>query len=98
MSALIILVAAIIVYSTEWLYYRSVFVKRIKAIESEKDELKSQIVKLKRLYINMLRQISNFNDEDYTEIFEISPGRTDNDKWIDQSGVLAKKQLYHVMS
>ena len=98
MSALIILVAAIVGFSMAWFYYKSVYVKRIKAIESEKDELKSQIVKLKGLYINMLRQISNYNDEDYTEIIEISTGRTDNDKWIDRSSVLAKKQLYHVMS
>lgn len=98
MTALLILIAAVIGYYTAWRYYKSLSIKRMKANELEKAELKSQIIKLKRLSISILRQISIFNDEDSTEIFEISPGRTGNDKWIDQSGVLAKKQLYHLMS
>ncbi|MFH1298049.1 MAG: hypothetical protein ABIJ04_12405 [Bacteroidota bacterium] len=35
---LLLLVAAIIGYITAWLYYRSIYAKRIKAIESERDE------------------------------------------------------------
>jgi predicted flap endonuclease-1-like 5' DNA nuclease len=42
-----LLVAAIIGYITAWLYYRSVYIKRIKAIESDKHELNSKADKLK---------------------------------------------------
>jgi predicted flap endonuclease-1-like 5' DNA nuclease len=41
-----LLVAAIIGYVTAWLYYKSVYVRRIKVIESEKDELNKEIAKL----------------------------------------------------
>jgi len=42
----LLLVAAIIGYVTAWLYYKSVYVRKIKVIESEKDELNKQIVTL----------------------------------------------------
>jgi predicted flap endonuclease-1-like 5' DNA nuclease len=42
----LLLVAAIIGYVTAWLFYKSVYVRRIKAIESEKDELNNHIVNL----------------------------------------------------
>jgi predicted flap endonuclease-1-like 5' DNA nuclease len=43
---LMLLVAAIIGYVTAWLYYKSVYEKRIKVIESEKHELNNRIVNL----------------------------------------------------
>ncbi len=42
----LLLVAAIIGYVTAWLYYKSVFTRRIMKIESEKEELNSQVVNL----------------------------------------------------
>ena len=42
----LLLVAAIIGYITAWFYYKSIYSMKIKALESEKDELKSYIVKL----------------------------------------------------
>jgi predicted flap endonuclease-1-like 5' DNA nuclease len=42
----LLLVAAIVGYITAWLYYKSIYVERIKVIESEKDKLNSQIVNL----------------------------------------------------
>ena len=42
----LLLVAAIIGYITAWLYYKAIYVRRIKAIESEKDELNNHIVNL----------------------------------------------------
>jgi predicted flap endonuclease-1-like 5' DNA nuclease len=42
----LLLVAAIIGYITSWLYHKSIYVKNMKAIEAEKDELKNQIRKL----------------------------------------------------
>ncbi len=42
----LLLVAAIIGYITAWLYYKSVYTRRIKAIEHEMHELKNHIVNL----------------------------------------------------
>jgi predicted flap endonuclease-1-like 5' DNA nuclease len=42
----LLIVAAIIGYITAWLYYKSIYIRRIKTIESEKGELKSNIVNL----------------------------------------------------
>jgi predicted flap endonuclease-1-like 5' DNA nuclease len=42
----LLLVAAIIGYITAWLYYKSIYERRIKVIESEKDKLNSHIVNL----------------------------------------------------
>ena len=39
----LLLVAAIIAYLTAWLYYKSIYEKRIKIIQSEKEELSRQI-------------------------------------------------------
>ncbi len=38
--------AGIIGYVTAWLYYKSIYVRRIKVIQSEKDELNKEIAKL----------------------------------------------------
>jgi predicted flap endonuclease-1-like 5' DNA nuclease len=42
----LLLVAAIIGYTTAWLYYRSIYLRRIKEIESEKEEMKIRMVSL----------------------------------------------------
>ena len=43
---LMLLGSAIIGYITAWLYYKSVYEKRIKVIETEKHELNNRIVNL----------------------------------------------------
>jgi len=58
----LLLVAVIIGYITAWLYYKSIYVRRIKAIESEKNELNNQIVILnedKSNLNNSLREKDN---------------------------------------
>jgi len=40
---LLLLVAALIGYLTAWLYYKSVYIRRIKAIESDKSELNKRV-------------------------------------------------------
>ena len=42
----LLLGVAIIAYLTAWLYSKSIYVKKIQVIESEKEELKGQIVSL----------------------------------------------------
>jgi len=58
----LLLVAVIIGYITAWLYYKSIYVRRIKAIEAEKNELNNQIVILnedKSNLNNSLREKDN---------------------------------------
>jgi len=58
----LLLVAVIIGYITAWLYYKSIYVMRIKAIESEKNELNNQIAILnedKSNLNNSLREKEN---------------------------------------
>lgn len=98
MSALLILAASIIGFSTAWLYYKSVYVKRIKAMEAEKAKMKCQIIKFRGMYTHIIKMISDSSDEDHNEILKMSPGSTGNIIWFDQSGVLAKKQLFQAMS
>jgi len=43
---LMLLGSAIIAYLTSWLYYKYIYEKRIKIIESEKHELNNSIVNL----------------------------------------------------
>ncbi len=50
---LMLLGAAIIAYLTSWLYYKSIYEKRIKVIESEKHELNNRIVNLDSEVFNL---------------------------------------------
>ncbi len=49
----LLLVAAIIGYVTSWLYYKSVYIKRINAVESVKHELNNRIVNLDEQIFNL---------------------------------------------
>jgi predicted flap endonuclease-1-like 5' DNA nuclease len=59
----LLLVAAIIGYVTAWLYYKSIYVRRIKAIEAEKDELKNHIVNLKADKSNLQKSFGEKDNE-----------------------------------
>jgi predicted flap endonuclease-1-like 5' DNA nuclease len=58
---LFLLVAALIGYVTSWLYYKSIYVKRIKALESEKTELNNQLTSL---YEDKSKLDINLNEKD----------------------------------
>lgn len=60
---LLLLGAAIIGYITAWLYYRSVYTKIIKGLESEKAELNKQIVKLNEDNSNLKKSLSEKEEE-----------------------------------
>jgi len=66
----LLLGAAIIGYLTAWLYYKSIYVKRINVIQSEKDELDRQITVL-NAEISKLKE--NLLDKD-KEIEKITKG------------------------
>ena len=59
----LLLVAAIIGYITAWLFYKSVYVRKIKAIESEKNELNNHIVKLNADNSNLHKSFSEKDNE-----------------------------------
>jgi predicted flap endonuclease-1-like 5' DNA nuclease len=66
-----LLVAAIIGYVTAWLYYKSIYVKKIKVIESEKDEMDKQIVKLNADNINLDKSLDEKDKEIEHLILEV---------------------------
>jgi predicted flap endonuclease-1-like 5' DNA nuclease len=53
----LLLGAAIIGYVTAWLYYKSVYVKRIKVVESEKHELNNRIVNLDGIIVDQKKSL-----------------------------------------
>jgi peptidoglycan hydrolase CwlO-like protein len=63
----LLLVAALISYLTAWLYTKSIYVKKIKIIESEKDELNKQITIL-NTEINDLKENLSEKDDELTKL------------------------------
>ena len=59
----LLLVAALISYLTAWLYTRSVYEKKIKIIEAEKDELNNQITSLNKKIDDLEANLSEKEDE-----------------------------------
>ena len=59
----LLLVAAIIGYLTAWLYYKSIYIMRIKAIEAEKDELLNHIVILETDKSNLQKSLGEKDNE-----------------------------------
>ena len=59
----LLLGAAIITYLTAWLYYKSIYVKRIEVIESEKEELNKQILGLNEEISNLQKSLGEKEHE-----------------------------------
>lgn len=59
----LLLVAAIIAYLTAWLYTKSIYLKKIEIIETEKEELKKQIAVLNS-EINDLKENLSAKEEE----------------------------------
>jgi predicted flap endonuclease-1-like 5' DNA nuclease len=59
----LLLVAAIIGYVTSWLYYKSVYVKKLKAVESDKHELNNRIVNLDEEVFNLKSSLAENETE-----------------------------------
>ncbi len=64
--------SAIIGYLTAWLYYKSVYEKKIKVIESEKHELNNRIVNLDAKILNLKKSLSEKSEETEHLILEIN--------------------------
>jgi len=59
----LLLVAVIIGYITAWLYYKSIYVRKIKAIESAKKELNNRIVNLNTDKSNLHKRLLENSNE-----------------------------------
>ena len=60
---LLLLVAAIIGYVIAWLFYKSIYTKKIKILESEKEKLNGQIVKLNDDNSKLKKSLREKDDE-----------------------------------
>jgi len=67
----LLLVAAIIGYITAWLYYKSIYEKRIEVIENEKHELNNQIVNLNEDKNNLNKSLREKDKEMEHLILEV---------------------------
>ena len=59
----LLVVSAIIGYLTAWLYSKSVYEKKLKAVESDKHELNNHIVNLDGIIVDLNKDISAKDDE-----------------------------------
>lgn len=59
---LLLIVAAIIAYITAWLFYRSVYEKKLKEIESDKHDLNNRIINLNGKIVDLQK---NLDDKDH---------------------------------
>jgi predicted flap endonuclease-1-like 5' DNA nuclease len=69
---LMLLGSAIIAYLTSWLYYKSIYEKRIKVIESEKHELNNRIVNLDSEIFNLKKSLIEKDSETEHLVLEIN--------------------------
>jgi peptidoglycan hydrolase CwlO-like protein len=60
---LLLLVAGVIGYITAWLYYRSVYTKKINKLETEKEELNKQIARLNNENSDLKKTLNKKEDE-----------------------------------
>ncbi|MGD0581472.1 MAG: hypothetical protein ABR974_00850 [Bacteroidales bacterium] len=67
----LLLVAAIIGYITAWLYTRSVYERKLKAVESDKHELNNRIVNLDGTIVELTKNISEKELETEHLILEV---------------------------
>jgi predicted flap endonuclease-1-like 5' DNA nuclease len=63
--------SAIIGYLTAWLYYKSIYEKRIKVIESEKHELNNSIVNLDAEIFNLKKSLFEKDEETEQLLLEV---------------------------
>ncbi|MDZ7737899.1 MAG: hypothetical protein U5K32_02280 [Bacteroidales bacterium] len=59
----LLIVAAIIAYITAWLFYRSVYEKKLKAIESDKHDLNTRIINLNGEIADLQKSLDDKNHE-----------------------------------
>ena len=88
----LLIIAAIIGYTTAWLYYKSVYTHKKKALKFEIENLKSQIVIQSIDIRNLEKSILSKDTEPISEIIDISPNSIKRDNWIAQAIKMTTKQ------
>jgi predicted flap endonuclease-1-like 5' DNA nuclease len=66
-----LLVAGIIGYVTAWLFYKSVYERKLKAVEADKHELNNRIVNLDGIIVDLNKSISDKDEENAHLILEV---------------------------
>jgi len=84
-------VAGIIGYVTAWLYYRAVYGKRIKVVESEKEELNKQIASLYDTRSKLNISVSEKDKEIKKLILEVKAFKALNAEAVDETEDVALK-------
>jgi predicted flap endonuclease-1-like 5' DNA nuclease len=104
--------AAIIGYVTAWLFYKSVYEKKLKAVESDKHELNNRIVNLDSEVFNLKQRIIEKDDKieqltltqiserkhllDYNSFGTAKPEEKDDLKMISGIGPFIERRLHAV--
>ena len=82
---------AIIGYLTSWLYYKSIYEKRIKFIEAEKHELNNRIVNLDAEIFNLKKNLSEKIEEADHLILEIKALKALHEEAVHETDDMALK-------
>ena len=64
---ILLLVAGVIAYLTAFFYYKSVYTKKINALEAEKDQLNSKINRLNSDISDLEKQLEELKEKDKKE-------------------------------
>lgn len=67
----LLLVASVIGYLTAWLYYKSIYKRKLKAVESDKHELNNRIVNLDGIIVDLNNSLSEKDKETEHLILEV---------------------------
>ena len=94
---IMLLGSAIIGYLTAWLYYKSIYKKRIEVIESEKHELNNRIVNLDAEIFNLKKSLSEKGEETEQLILEVKALKALQAEAVHESDYIIIAQRKHLL-
>jgi len=94
---IMLLSSAIIGYLTAWLYYKSIYKKRIEVIESEKHELNNRIVNLDAEIFNLKKSLSEKGEETEQLILEVKALKALQAEAVHESDYIIIAQRKHLL-
>ena len=94
---IMLLGSAIIGYLTAWLYYKSIYKKRIEVIESEKHELNNRIVNLDAEIFNLKKSLSEKGEETEQLILEVKALKALQAEAVQESDYIIIAQRKHLL-
>jgi predicted flap endonuclease-1-like 5' DNA nuclease len=94
---IMLLGSSIIGYLTAWLYYKSIYKKRIEVIESEKHELNNRIVNLDAEIFNLKKSLSEKGEETEQLILEVKALKALQAEAVQESDYIIIAQRKHLL-